>query len=74
MTGVQTCALPISRERLLERAEEGKEYLTRKAQELRTKTEDYLEKAKETVGRQKEGLSAAIEAGRQAYREEKHRT
>ena len=62
-----------TREMLLERAEEGKDYLTRKTQDLRTRADEYVEKGKETLGRQKESLTAAIEAGRQAY-EEKRRT
>lgn len=62
-----------TREMLLERAEEGKDYLTRKTKDLRTQADEYVEKGKETLGRQKESLAAAIEAGRQAY-EEKRRT
>lgn len=62
-----------TRAKLRERAEDSKEYLTDKAEELRTEAERYVEKGKETMARQKETLAAAVEAGRQAYREEKQR-
>lgn len=62
-----------TRERLRQRAEEGKQFLTEKAEELRARAESYVEKGKESVGRQLDTLSAAIEAGKQAYSEEKKR-
>lgn len=62
-----------TREKLREGAQEGKQYLTEKGQELRAQAEEFVEKGKETVQHQKEILAAAIEAGKQAYREEKQR-
>lgn len=62
-----------TRERLRQRAEEGKRILTEKADELRGRAESYIEKGRESVGRQLDTLSAAIEAGKQAYSEEKKR-
>ncbi|MFQ5927343.1 MAG: YtxH domain-containing protein, partial [Terriglobia bacterium] len=62
-----------TRQKLREHAEEGKDYLTEKGEELRSRADHYLEKGKETVGRKKETLTAAIEAGKQAYRAEKRR-
>lgn len=62
-----------TRAKLRERAEEGKDFLTEKAEDLRTEAEQYVAKGKEVVAQQKETLAAAIEAGRQAYRDEKRR-
>lgn len=60
-----------TREFLAKRADEGKDYAQRKARELRERAEDLIERGKEAAGRQKESLSAAVEAGREAYQREK---
>jgi gas vesicle protein len=71
-----------TREILARTATEGREYLTSKVGESRQYLEDgkrkvtddftsFLDRSKEAVQRQKEQLTAAFEAGKQAYREEK---
>jgi gas vesicle protein len=60
-----------TRELLTRKAEEGREYVAGKSKELRKQAEELVEKAKELVNQQKEQLSAALEAGKQAYQEEK---
>ena len=60
-----------TREYLLERADESREYAQKKARELRERAEDLLERSKEIMSRQKESLSAAVEAGKDAYQREK---
>lgn len=60
-----------TRDYLTQKAEEGKEYVTVRGRELRKQAEDAVEKAKDVVTKQKEQLSAALEAGKQAYQEEK---
>lgn len=60
-----------TRDYLAQKAEEGKEYVTVRGRELRKQAEDAVEKAKDVVTKQKEQLSAALEAGKQAYQEEK---
>lgn len=60
-----------TRELITEKAEEGREFLKRRGRELRDQVDELVERGKETVGKQKDQLSAAIEAGKQAYREEK---
>jgi len=60
-----------TREILSKKAEEGKEYAQRKARELRERAEDLLEKSKEVASRQKDSITAAVEAGREAYQREK---
>ena len=58
-----------TREQLLGKAEEGKEYLRRRGSELRDSASEIIERGKEAIGRQKDTLAEAVEAGKQAYRE-----
>jgi gas vesicle protein len=60
-----------TREFLTQKAEEGKDYAQRKARELRERAEDLLERGKQVAQRQKGSISAAVEAGRDAYQREK---
>ena len=54
---------------LKSKADEGKEYLKQRTSELRDSAGELIEKGKEAVGRQKDNLMDAMEAGKQAYRE-----
>jgi gas vesicle protein len=58
-----------TRDFLLSKANEGSDYAKRRAQELREQAGETLERSKAAVQRHKESLSAAVDAGRQAYRE-----
>ncbi len=58
-----------TRELIRGRANEGKEYLKRRSEELRESASELVERGKGAVHRQKEQVSAAVEAGKQAYRE-----
>lgn len=58
-----------TRELLLSKADEGKEYLKRRSTELVDTATDAIEKGKSAVTRQRDHLNAAVEAGKQAYRE-----
>jgi gas vesicle protein len=60
-----------TREFLSQKADEGREYAQRKARELRERAEDLVERSKSAAGRQKENISAAVDAGREAYQREK---
>lgn len=60
-----------TREFLAQKADEGRDYAQRKARELRERAEDLVERGKQTASRQKESLSAAVDAGREAYQREK---
>ena len=53
-----------TREYLSGKADEGREYAQRKARELRERAEDLIERSKEIMARQKDGLSSAVEAGK----------
>ncbi len=58
-----------TRDLLLSKADEGKEYLKRRSTELVDTATDAIEKGKSAVTRQRDHLNAAVEAGKQAYRE-----
>jgi len=69
-----------TRDILLGKADEGKEFLKKQAADLRGSAEDIVGKSREAINRQKEtlsevinrqkdSLSDALEAGKQAYRE-----
>ena len=59
-----------TREYLGTRADEGREYLRKRGRELREQATDYMERGKGVLNEQRDHLSAAIEAGKQAYRSE----
>jgi len=60
-----------TRDYISQRAGESRDRVTEKSKEYRQRAEGYVDKARESVNKQKEQLSAALEAGKQAYREEK---
>jgi gas vesicle protein len=55
---------------LASRAREGADYLTSQKQALENKAASVIEQGKDLLTRQRESIAAAIEAGKQAYREE----
>ena len=59
-----------TREYLVNKAEESRDILSRKSAEYRDQATEYLERGKSALNAQKEHLSAAIEAGKSAYRTE----
>jgi gas vesicle protein len=61
-------------EKLRESAERGKRLRDRavaKGRETLEEASDYLDKQRESLDKRRDRLAAAVEAGRQAYREEK---
>jgi gas vesicle protein len=60
-----------TRDYLTQKAEEGRGYVTTKGREIREQAEEAVDRARDVVAKQKEQLSAALEAGKQAYQEEK---
>jgi gas vesicle protein len=60
-----------TREFIVQKTEEGRDFVKSKSEELRKQAEDAVEKGKDLVSKQKDLLSAALEAGKQAYQEEK---
>jgi|SRR5579862_9826377 gas vesicle protein len=60
-----------TRDMIVQKAEEGRDFVMTKTDEVRKQAEDAVEKGKDMVNKQKELLSAALEAGKQAYQDEK---
>jgi gas vesicle protein len=60
-----------SRDFITNKVSEGRNLVEEKSRKLSDDFNSFLEKSKEAVNRQKEQLSAAFEAGKQAYRDEK---
>jgi len=56
-----------TRDYLAKRADEGKDYAQRKARELRERADELIERSKDVAARKKDSISAAVEAGREAY-------
>jgi gas vesicle protein len=60
-----------TREFLAQKAEQGRDYVTSKSRELREQAADLVEKGKDVVSEGRERVSAAFDASRQAWKEEK---
>lgn len=60
-----------TRDYITQRAGESRDRVTERSKEYRQRAEGYVDKARDAVAKQKEQLSAALEAGKQAYHEEK---
>lgn len=58
-----------SRQYIRNKADEGADYLKRQAQQVADSTADVLDRAAKAVRHQKESVEAAVDAGRNAYRE-----
>ncbi len=51
------------------KADEGREYLRRRSGEIREQASDLAERGRTVINRQRDNLNAAVEAGKQAYRD-----
>lgn len=60
-----------TRELIRGKADHSRDFVTGKSRELRQQAGEFVDKAKDLVAQQKEQLSAALEAGKQAYQEER---
>ena len=58
-----------TRETIRQSATEGRDYIANRGQEFRGQVDTWVKKGKEAVGRSKDQISSAVEAGRQAYRD-----
>ncbi len=58
-----------TREFLRAKAGEGTDYVKQRADNLKETAAETLERSKQTLQKQKDNLAAAVEAGKQAYRE-----
>jgi gas vesicle protein len=58
-----------TRQLIKDKTGEGGDYLKQRGTDLRDSAGDLLNKSKEALGRQKDTIAEAMEAGKQAYRE-----
>jgi gas vesicle protein len=58
-----------TRDLLLNKADDGKEYLRQKTAAWKDQASDLVDKGKDVLNRQRDNLADAVEAGKQAYRE-----
>ncbi|MGH9559571.1 MAG: YtxH domain-containing protein [Bryobacteraceae bacterium] len=58
-----------TRELLRGKANEGADYVKRRGTELKDQASETLDRGKQTLSQQKDNLRAAVEAGKQAYRD-----
>jgi gas vesicle protein len=58
-----------TRELLMNKADEGKEFIKRRSGDLKDTANDLVDRGRNLMGRQKDNLNAAVEAGKQAYRD-----
>jgi gas vesicle protein len=57
-----------TRELIKTKAGEGTDYLKQRGTEVKQTAAQWVDKGKEAIGRQKDSLAEAVEAGKQAYR------
>lgn len=58
-----------TRELIKNKASEGGDYVKRRSGELRNSAGDLIDKGRSVISNQKDQLNAAVEAGKQAYRD-----
>ena|ERR1051326_568510 len=58
-----------TRDIIKNKASEGGDYLKQRGTEFKQSATEWVDKGRDALGRQKENLADAMEAGRQAYRE-----
>jgi gas vesicle protein len=51
------------------RADDSRQYLRQRTEDLKGAASDFVEKGKSTVSRHRDNLNAAVEAGKQAYKD-----
>ena len=58
-----------TRDLIKNKAGEGTDFLKQRSSDLKQSANEWVDKGKEALGRQRDNLSDAVEAGRQAYRD-----
>jgi gas vesicle protein len=56
-----------TRQAILDKAEEGREYVRNRARDAREQASEWADRGREVLNQQKEQFKSAYEAGRQAY-------
>ena len=63
-----------TRDFIKNKAGEGSDYLKQRTGDLKQTASDWVDRGKDAIGRQKDSLADAMEAGRQAYRDTVNQT
>src|SRR5579859_618682 len=58
-----------TREAIMEKAGEGREYVVSRARQAREQANEWVDRGRDAYNRQKDQIGAAVEAGRAAYRD-----
>ncbi len=58
-----------TRELILNKADQGKEFIKKQTANLQESANTLVDKGREAVGRQRDNINDAVQAGKQAYRE-----
>ena len=58
-----------TRQAIMDKAEEGRDFMVNRAREAREQANQWVDRGREAYSRQKDQISAAVEAGRAAYRD-----
>jgi gas vesicle protein len=58
-----------TRELIKNKAGEGTDFLKQRSAEVKQTATEWVEKGKDAIGRQKDNIEDAVEAGKQAYRD-----
>jgi gas vesicle protein len=58
-----------TRELILNKADQGKEYIKKQSAALQDTANNLVEKGRDVIGRQRDTINDALQAGKQAYRE-----
>jgi gas vesicle protein len=58
-----------TRDLIMSKADEGKEYLRRQGEGIRDSASDLVDKGRTLINKQKDQINQAVEAGKQAYRD-----
>jgi gas vesicle protein len=61
-----------TRDLLLTKAGDGKDYLLRRSEDLRDSANDLVERGRTVVAKKRDHLTSAVDAGKQAYRDAIH--
>ncbi len=64
---------PETRKLILNKAREGADYVAAHSKSIADKTSEFVDRGKGIIQQQRDSLSAALEAGKQAYRDEKEK-
>jgi gas vesicle protein len=64
---------PETRKLILNKAREGADYVAARSKSVAEKTSEFVDRGKGIIQQQRDSLSAAFEAGKQAYKDEKEK-